>query len=387
MPKVERRALLDALTARSKANRVVALVGMRQTGKSTLARDYARRVRGPVEFFDLEHPRDLARLADPMLALEPLRGLVVLDEIQHAPELFTVLRVLADRPRTPARFLVLGSASPDMLQQSAESLAGRISYLEVTGFSLAELGPSRRTRLWLRGGLPLSFLAGTDTASRAWRDDFVTTFLTRDVPQLGVSTPAATLRRFWSMLSHYHGRVWNASEFARAFGVSVSTVRRYLDHLSGAFAVRQLPPWFANIAKRQVKAPKVYLSDTGLLHALLGIVTRRDLERHPTVGASWEGFMIAQVALHLGARSDECYFWATHAGAELDLVVVRGSTRRGFEFKRTSAPSVTPSMNAALRDLDLQSIDVVHEGDRVFQLAPKVRAVGADRLLEIEPLR
>ena len=369
-------------------NRVVGLIGMRQTGKTTLARRYARGVRAPVEFFDLERPRDLARLADPMLALERLRGIVIVDEVQRDLELFPVLRVLADRPRSPARFLVLGSASPELLQQSSESLAGRISYLLVRGFSVAEVGAARLDRLWLRGGLPRSFLARSDAASREWRDDFVTTFLSRDVPQLGIATPPATLRRFWSMLAHYHGQVWNAAEFARAFGTSAPTVRRYLDQLTSAFAVRQLQPWFANVRKRQVKAPKVYLSDSGLLHSLLGLTHLSELEGHPKVGASWEGFMLEEVVRQLGARDDECFFWATHAGAELDLLVVRGERRYGFEFKRTSSPAVTPSLRIAARDLDLARIDVVYPGDAVFPLAPGIRAVGASALASaVAPLR
>jgi len=294
---------------------VVGITGARQVGKTTLARSLAAGRKGPVAFFDLENPEDQARLADPLLALRHLKGLVVLDEIQRQPGLFPVLRVLADRPRTPARFLVLGSASPDLLRQGSESLAGRIVYHELAGFSLEEVGSEHHARLWVRGGFPRSYLAGSESASFQWRQAFVRTFLERDLPQLGFTLNATALRRFWTMLSHYHAQVWNASEFGRSFGVADTTVRAYLDRLAFALVVRQLPPWFENIAKRQVKAPKVYIADSGLLHALLGIRTRHDLEGHPKVGASWEGFVIGQIMRHLQASADECFFWATHGGA------------------------------------------------------------------------
>jgi uncharacterized protein len=279
---------------------VVGLLGPRQVGKTTLARALARG-RRPVAYFDLEDPADLARLADPALALGPLRGLVVIDEFQRRPDLLPVLRVLADRPRRPARFLVLGSASPDLIRGSSETLAGRIAYHELSGFSLAEVNPSRLGALWLRGGFPRSFLARTEPASWRWRQQLIRTFLERDVPSLGLRLGADTLQRFWAMLAHYHAQVWNASELGRAFGVADTTVRGYLDLLAWAFMVRLLLPWSENLGKRQVKAPKVYLRDTGLLHALLGIRTTDDLERHPKVGASWEGFMLSEVIQRLGA--------------------------------------------------------------------------------------
>jgi predicted AAA+ superfamily ATPase len=364
---------------------VVAILGPRQVGKTTLARAIGKAWTGPVTTFDLEDPGDVASLADPMLALGPLRGLVILDEVQRRPELFPVLRVLADRPRTPARFLVLGSASPELLQQSSESLAGRLAFHELGPFSIDEVGAARLDQLWLRGGFPLSFLARSGRASLDWRLDFVSTFLARDLPQLGVSIPATTLRRFWTMLAHYHGQVWNASEFARSFGVSDMTVRRYLDLLAATFVVRVLLPWHENLGKRQVKSPKIYITDSGVLHALLNLGAREDLERHPKVGASFEGFAIASIVDQLRARWDECYFWATHAGAELDLLVVRGRTRIGFEIKRTVAPAVTPSMRTALKDLKLSRLDVIHAGDRTFPLAPRIRAVALSRLLDDVP--
>ena len=367
---------------------VVAILGARQVGKTTLARAVARDCPGRTHWFDLEDPADLARLADPMLALGDRRGLVVLDEVQRAPAIFAALRVLADRPRRPARFLVLASASQGLLRQSAESLAGRIAYHDLRGFALGEVGARRWSALWLRGGFPRAFLARSDAASAEWRRGFIRTFLERDLPQLGVGIPAPTLHRFWAMVAHHHGQVWNASELARAFGVADTTVRRYLDLLTAAFVVRQLSPWHANVAKRQVKSPKIYLSDSGLLHTLLGLASRTDLEHHPKIGASWEGFALQAVVDQLGARPDECFFWATQAGAELDLLVVRGRQRLGFEFKRTTMPSLTRSMHNALADLGLQRLDVMHAGARTYRLAPKVRAVALPRLLEdLAPLR
>jgi hypothetical protein len=380
----------DASTVRHLLRRypVVGIIGARQVGKSTLARAVAKAQAVLGAYFDLEDPRDLARLADPIAALETFKGLVVLDEVQRFPGLFEVLRVLADRPGQRRRFLVLGSASPALLRQGSESLAGRIAYHELGGFTLEEVGPARHARLWLRGGFPRAFTARSDAQSDAWRSEFVRTFLERDIPALGIGVQPATLRRFWTMLAHYHGQVWNASEFGRAFGVADTTARNYLDLLTAAMVVKQLQPWHENIGKRQVKAPKVYLADSGLLHTLLNLPTLHDLQGHPKVGASWEGFALEQVVRHLGARGQECYFWATHGGAELDLLVIRGSRRLGFEFKRTTAPKQTPSMRSALHDLGLRSLTVVHAGAQTFSLGDGIRAVALGRILQdIEPLR
>jgi uncharacterized protein len=384
---IERNDDLGALRQALRNYPVVAIIGARQVGKTTLARELARG-RKPATFFDLERPADLARLADPMLALEPLQGLVVLDEIQRRPGIFPVLRVLADRRRAPARFLVLGSASPELLRQTSESLAGRIHYHLLGGLSLHDVGVANANRLWLRGGFPRSYIASSEAGSFRWRRDFIRTFLERDLPQLGVNVASDTMLRFWTMLAHYHGQIWNASEFARSFGVSESTVRSYLDKLASALVVRQLRPWHENLGKRQVKSPKVYLNDAGLLHALLNIRTLTDLESHPKVGASWEGFGIEQFARAVGAEPDECHFWATHAGAELDLLIVRGARRIGVEFKRTTAPAITPSMRHALADLRLSELVIIHAGPQSFDLAPKARAVALTRLLDdARPLR
>lgn len=360
---------------------VVALLGARQVGKTTLSRMLARRWPEPVEVFDLEDPADLARLAEPSLVLRRLRGLVIIDEAQRRPDLFPLLRVLADREDRPARFLLLGSASPEVVQRSSESLAGRIAYQELGGFDLSEVGVDALRDLWLRGGLPRSFLAESDATSAEWRRQFVRSFLERDVPQLGVSIPAATLRRFWTMLAHYQGQTWNAAELARSLAAASSTVRRYLDLLEGTYVVRTLAPWFANLMKRQVKAPKVYLADAGLLHTLLGLERLEDLEAHPKLGASWEGFGIQTVVRALGARPEECFFWATHGGAELDLLIVRGNRKLGFEFKRTDAPRTTRSMRIALADLRLDRLDVVHAGEHTFPLDERIRAVALRRVL------
>jgi predicted AAA+ superfamily ATPase len=366
---------------------VVGILGARQTGKSTLAQMLAQESPGPVTTFDLENSEDLARLEDPLLALKSLTGLVILDEVQRRPEIFTTLRVLADRPRHPCRFLVLGSASPDLLRQTSETLAGRITYHYLEGFGLEEVDLSEADKLWRRGGFPRSFLARTEPESMGWRREFIRTFVERDIPQLGIRVASNTMRRFWTMLAHYHGQTWNSSEFARAFGVSDQSVRHYLDLLTSALVVRQLPPWHANIAKRQVKAPKVYIIDSGLLHTLLNLPTQRDLEGHPKVGASWEGFVVGQLIAHLRAEPEECHYWATQSGAELDLYVERGSSRWGFEIKRTTAPSVTPSMRHALDDLNLTSLDVIHAGEHTFLLHERIRAVSISRLLDdIPPL-
>ena len=368
-------------------NPIVGIVGARQVGKTTLAELVARGFEGDTAFFDLESPEDLARLSDPMLALRPLEGLVVLDEVQRLPDLFPVLRVLSDRPGMPCRFLVLGSASPHLLRQSSETLAGRIAYHQLGGFSLAEVGRGAQTTLWLRGGFPRSFLADSNETSDEWRRNFVRTFVERDIPQLGIRVPSSTVRRFWTMLAHYHGQVWNASDFARSFGVSDSAVRHYLEILTSTLVVRQLPPWHENLKKRQVKSPKCTIVDSGLLHTLLNLRTLSDLEAHPKVGASWEGFLVEQLIRHLRAEPEECFFWATHGGAELDLLVVRGSVRRGYEIKRTVAPRVTPSMRSALVDLRLSSLDVIHAGDTTYPLSEQIRAVSAARILgDIAPL-
>jgi predicted AAA+ superfamily ATPase len=368
---IKRLNWLKAIRAALARSRIVTLVGPRQCGKTTLAREFLPDT--SVNYFDLEDPLSLARLDEPMTALGSLTGLVVIDEIQLRPDLFPVLRVLADRKSYKGRFLILGSASGNLLRQSSESLAGRMQTLTLRGFSLGELGASRSERHWLRGGFPRSYLARSGSDSVAWRKDFIQTLLERDFPQWGVRVPATALWRFWTMLAHYHGQVWNAAEPARALGVSEPTTRRYLDLLSDAFMVRQLPPWHANLSKRQVKSPKIYIRDSGLLHQLLGIRNERSLLTHPKLGASWEGYVVEEVLD--AVRPDETYFWATHQGAEIDLVLRKNGRTFGVECKRTDAPRMTPSIRIALEDLKLRRVAVVYPGEKRFALAPKVEAV------------
>ena len=354
-----------------KRSRVVALLGPRQSGKTTLARQFVSP--GSLNYFDLEDPQSLARLTEPDTALRPLKKLVVIDEIQRRPDLFPLLRVLADRKPLPARFLILGSAAPDLLQQSSETLAGRVETVLLEGFRLADLGAAAQTRHWVRGGFPLACTARTEADSLAWRRQFLQTFLERDIPQLGVTIPAVALRRFWNMVAHYHGQIWNAAELARALAVNEATVRRYLDLMTGVFMVRQLPPWHENLGKRQVKMPKVYVRDTGLLHALLGISNQRDLEHHPKVGASWEGYAIEEILKAL--RPDDAYFWATHQGAELDLLLFKNGRRIGIECKRADAPTFTASMRIARADLKLDELRVAYPGTKRYPLAKNVEVV------------
>jgi hypothetical protein len=375
---IARTALLEGVRAALGRAPVVVLTGPRQAGKTTLARELLPET--SPNYFDLEDPASLARLEEPRTALDPLEGLVVIDEVQRRPDLFAVLRVLVDRSDSPARFLILGSASGDLLRQSSESLAGRVERIEIGGFTLEELGAEAARRLWRRGGFPRSYLAANEEDSLAWRRQFIQTLLERDLPQWGVRVPAVALLRFWTMVAHYHGQVWNASEPARALGVNPSTTQRHLDLLSDALVVRQLQPWHANLAKRQVKAPKVYLRDSGLLHQLLGLGSEKALLSHPKVGASWEGFVIEQV---LAAEPhDECWFWATHQGAEIDLLLRRGERWLGIECKRADAPRLSRSIRIAIDDLGLERVAIVYPGAKRYSLADDVEVVPLAALAE-----
>jgi len=374
--KVKRKRVFEQVSEALRRSRCVGLVGPRQCGKSTLAREFAQSTSSTV--FDLEDPTAEARLLDPKLALEPLRGLVVIDEVQRRPDLMPLLRVLLDRDPLPARFLLLGSASPELIRSASESLAGRIEFIEMRGFTLDEIGDVHARRLWCRGGFPLSYLAASDMDSLKWRNAFLQAFVERDLRLLGVDLPSVSVRRFLTMIAHYHGQTWNASEVGRSLQLAHTTVKRYLDILTGALLIRQLPPWFANVGKRLVKAPKVYLRDTGLLHALLGLPRMEDIESHPILGASWEGFALETV---LAWRSEpSAYFWATYSGAELDLCWMGGRRPIGVEFKYTSHPAVTKSMRVALDDLGLGHLYVVHPGHGVFPLAEEITAAGLSDL-------
>jgi predicted AAA+ superfamily ATPase len=368
---LKRPQLLARLRAGLRTSPAVALVGPRQCGKTTLARQVAGTSKST--YFDLENPVDLARLSEPMTALESLRGLIVIDEVQRHPDLFPILRVLLDRKPIRARFLILGSASPELLRQSSETLAGRMALVEMAGFTLEELNRPDLNRLWLRGGFPHSFLARTEAVSTAWREDFIRTFLERDLAQLGVQVPAGTMRRFWTMTAHYSGGIWNSSDIGRSLGEAHTTVRRHLDALSSALVVRLLEPWYANVGKRLVKSPKVYIRDSGLLHTLLGIGDRRQLDGHPVVGGSWEGFIIEQLLAHLPKA--KAYYWRTQAGAELDLLLFLQGRRIGIEIKRADAPKMTPSIVSAIEDLDLHRLLVVYPGSVRYALGPKVEVM------------
>lgn len=365
---IERTTLLSSIRKALGRSRIVALVGPRQSGKTTLARQFVHSE--SVNYFDLEDPVSLARLDQPLTALRDLRDVVVIDEIQRRPDLFPILRVLADRENLPAQFLILGSASPELVRSSSESLAGRVETISISGFSLAEIGTDLIHQHWLRGGFPLSFLAKNDSDSFAWRKNFVQAFLERDLPRWGVQIPAGNLLRFWTMIAHYHGQVWNAAEPARSLGISEPTVRRYLDILQDVFMLRILQPWHADLKKRQVKAPKIYFRDSGLLHYLLGIHTHHDLQTHPKSGASWEGYAIDEVVKSIAP--DEHYFWATHNGAEIDLLLLKNGRRLGVECKRVDAPRLTPSMRNAIEDLNLDHLVVIYPGERSYPLTEKI---------------
>ncbi|MBI3140395.1 MAG: ATP-binding protein [Rhodocyclales bacterium] len=373
---MDRPGFINKINEQFEVHPVVALLGPRQCGKTTLARMFAGTTPGPITRFDLEDPTDLAALAQPKLALQDLRGLVIIDEVQRRPELFPVLRVLVDRPDNALRLLILGSASRDLIRQSSETLAGRIGHIELTPFSLPEVGAGSRERLWLRGGFPNAYLARSEPASLRWRKDYVATFLERDLPQLGIAIPPETLRRFWMMLAHYHGQIVNFSELGRSFGVADTTVRRYLDILSATFMVRQLQPWHANVGKRQVKSPKLYLRDSGLFHVLMGIADRDMLYRHPKLGPSWEGFALEQIIRSHDASAEEAYFWAAHGGAEVDLLIVQGSVPIGYEIKYSEQPRATRSMHATIETLGLEGLRVVYPGDKSFPLAENIQAIG-----------
>jgi hypothetical protein len=379
MNMIERSDAIDRINSAFRVHPIVALLGPRQCGKTTLARMIGESE--PCTFFDLENPVDVRRLSAPMTALEALSGLVVIDEVQRRPDLFELLRVLVDRQQNPARFLLLGSASPYLVKGVSESLAGRIGFVDLAGFDLWEVGVGQKTSLWIRGGFPRSFLAEDDRASMTWREDFIRTFLERDIPQFGITIPAETLRRCWTMVAHYHGQVWNAAQFARSLGASENTARRYLDILAGAYMVRILPPWFENIRKRQVKASKIYIRDSGILHALLQLPTLQDLHGHPKLGASWEGFALEHVIGALKTR--DAYFWATHGGAELDLLALARGKRYGFEFKYADAPGRHRSMHVAIEDLGLEHLWVIYPGQQEYALDAKISVIPLDRVLTL----
>lgn len=377
---LQRQSYLAKINELFEAHPIVVILGPRQCGKTTLARMFGSD-KTPTTYLDLEDPTDLVRLDNPKLALEELTGLVVIDEVQNVPNLFPVLRVLVDRANNQAKFLILGSASRDLIRQSSETLAGRAGYLNLAPFSLGEVSTAELKKLWVRGGFPRSFLAESDRNSKMWRQSYVSSFLKRDIPALGISIPAESLRRFWLMIAHCHGQVLNYSELGRSFGIADTTAKRYIDILTGTFMIRQLAPWHENISKRQVKSPKLYFRDSGIFHHFLGVSSAHDLETHPKLGASWEGFALEEVIRHRFAESEDCFFWATHASAELDLLLISDGLRNGYEFKFTDAPKLTRSMQIAKSDLKLDSLTVVFPGKGSFPLAEGIRAYGLETIV------
>lgn len=355
---------------------VVAILGARQCGKTSLAKQFSYD-----HYFDLENPRDLSRLENPQLALENLKGLIVIDEIQRAPELFSLIRFLVDTQRGQ-QYLILGSASKTLIQQTSESLAGRIGYHYLGGFSIEEARPENLRRLWMRGGYPLSFLANSDSASQLWRENYLTTFLERDLPQLGIQIPAQTIRRFWVMLSHYHGQILNYSELGRSFGISDMTIRKYVDILEGTFMVRVLWPWSANLKKRVVKRPKIYIRDSGLFHTLMSLDTEEQLTSHPKLGASWEGFAIESVLKRIATSGRSVYFWRTHEGAEVDILWQESGKNWGIEFKYTDAPRRTKSMQSAVTDLQLEHLWIVYPGSQAYPIDDKISVLPMSAMTE-----
>lgn len=378
---MDRDRFIEEITQSFKVHPVVAILGPRQCGKTTLARLYADQMGLLPEenYFDLEDLNDLARLDHPQMALENLEGLIIIDEIQRKPELFQTLRVLVDRPGLKQQYLILGSASVHLLQQSSESLAGRIDYMELTPFSYPEVHITEK--LWTRGGYPRSFLAQDDEASFLWRKSYVRTFLEQEIPSFGIQISPQQLRRFWMMLAHYHGQILNLSELGRSLGVSHTTIKNYTDILTNTLMVRQLQPWYANIGKRQVKSPKVYVRDSGILHTLLGCNTKKEVLTHPKLGSSWEGFALEEVIRFHRAEPFECYFWATQSEAEVDLLIVKGGKKLAFEFKYSDSPKITPSMQKAIEILQLDELVVIYPGKKSFSLTDKIRAAAFESYL------
>ena len=376
---IKRTSYINRLSNALRRSPITAVLGPRQSGKTTLSRLFGEGKKAT--YFDLESQPDLIRLQNPEMMLGSLKDIIILDEIQEIPELFPVLRILADRPNNPARFLILGSASPHIIKNVSETLAGRVEFIELSGFDLTEIGSESMEHLWVRGGFPRSFLADSEDDSIAWREGFISTFLERDIPLLGIRIPPTAMRRFWTMLAHYHGQTWNASEVSRSMGVSDKTVRSYLDILSGTYMIRQLQPWHENIAKRQVKAPKIYFRDSGLLHNLLSLIDINTLLGHPRVGASWEGFALEQF-LNI-VKPSEAFFWSTHSGAEIDLFFQYRGGRYGVEFKFSEAPKITKSMHAALNDLHLDHLWIIYPGKNSYPADDKISVCPLIEVLNI----
>jgi uncharacterized protein len=381
---IRRSKELRILSERLAESPVVAILGPRQCGKTTLAHQFARmNSKTPITFFDFENPQDLAKFDHPLLALQDLSGIIIIDEIQRKPELFPTIRVLVDK-NPKAKYLVLGSASRDLIAQSSESLAGRISYVEMGGFSLDTISVNHMEKLWVRGSFPRSYLAKTNESSFQWRQDFISTFLERDVPNLGIRIPAPSLRRFWMMLSHYHGQIFNASEIGKSLGISDTTARRYLDILSGTFIIRQLQPWYYNTKKRLVKRPKLYFRDSGIINTFLSTVDNTQLMRHPKLGSSWEGFALEQAIQYLNLKEEEVFFWAVHTGAEIDMVFKKNGRLWGIECKYHDAPKMTKSIISAQSELSLEHVWIIYPGKKSYQLNKHTSVIPLSKLNAIK---
>jgi predicted AAA+ superfamily ATPase len=380
---MQRTIYLNQITQHLRVQPICAILGARQVGKTTLARQFAANYAQKVEFFDLENPTHLASLQTPLLTLSKYPDcLVVIDEIQRRPDLFPILRVLVDDPVKKYTFLILGSASRDLIRQSSETLAGRIGYIELPPFTLLDVSDS--DKLMLRGGFPRSYLATLDTDSFLWREGYIMAFLERDLPSFGFNVSAQLMHRFWMMLCFYHGQIFNAQEIAKSLMLSDKTVTSYLDILAGTFMIRILQPWFENIKKRQVKTPKIYFRDSGIFNTLSSIHSLQELAKTPKIGPLWEGFALEEVINCLQIKGTDCYFWSTHNEAELDLLVFKNGKRFGFEFKYSDSPKVTKSMNIALSDLKLDHLYVIFPGTLSFAMDEKITACGLDLIKEIK---
>ena len=381
---MKRTSYIKQIVEAFKVNPVVALLGPRQCGKTTLAEQFSSTLKEEFHKFDLEDSEDLAALSNPKLLFQELKGTIILDEIQRRPDIFPFLRTLVDKEKRKRKILILGSASKDLIKQSSESLAGRISYIQITPFSIDEIPKNGLSKLWHQGGFPLSFLAENENTSYEWRKSYISTFLERDIPNLGIKIAPPSLRRFWQMVAHYQGQIVNYSELGRSFGASDKTIRNYLDILTETFMIRQLAPWHENIKKRQVKRPKIYFRDSGIYHSMLTLKDKRSLLSHPKLGASWEGFALEQVLNHFKIESEDAYFWAVHEQGELDLFFQKNGKRIGVEFKFTSSPMVTPSMSFAIENLNLDLLICIHSGEKKFKLAKKIEALGLNDLIKFQ---
>lgn len=376
---ISRNFFIDQINEAFHVNPCVAILGPRQCGKTTLALNFALKQKKKYHHFDLEDPADYSALKEAKFVLDKLNGLIIIDEVQRYPDLFPILRILIDQKKRKCQFLILGSASHTLIEKSAETLAGRISHVELTPFSTREV-PSIK-KIWQRGGYPLSYLAKSDEISFKWRYEYIRTFLEHDIPQLGIQIPAETLRRFWMMLTHYHGQIFNASEIGKSLGLSHTTARRYLDILTGTLMIRVLPPWFENLKKREIKSPKVFFRDSGIFHSLLGLHHEKDILVHPKLGASWEGFALEEIIRKEDADGKNSFFWGIHRDAELDLLIHKNGKRYGYEVKFSRNSKLMKRQNKIIEMLKLEKLYLVNPGKKNLALSDKITSIGLEKLL------